>query len=110
MSRRQATVERASRTINARVAQAFLPVRLRRGRKNAQAGMPVPRESATAPLMRNFTHLPRIQTGQELSRVMAIEQRIARLDTQEKSVAGSQREPRHIEDWVVGHGQPAQPQ
>src|SRR5882724_9062703 len=102
MSRRQAMVMRASRRIDARVAQAFLPVRSFCLFEGAQAGMPVPPEIADAPLMRNFTHLARSQAAQKLSRVVAIEQRIARFDAQEKSVAGRQRKPRHVEHGVVG--------
>src|SRR5215471_3481129 len=61
-------------------------------------------------LMRNFTHLSRLQRLQKLARAVVIEQRIRRLDAQEKSIAAGQRETRHIERRVIWHRQSAKPE
>ena len=60
--------------------------------------------------MRNFAHLPRLQTLEETSRRLFVEQRIGRLDAQKKPVPRRAGEPLDIEDGVVGHWKPVQPQ
>ena len=61
-------------------------------------------------LVRNFRHLPRLQSLQKLARLLAIEQRVGGFDAQEETVARCQRESRHVEHRMVRHGQPAQRQ
>src|SRR5471030_401091 len=61
-------------------------------------------------LMRNFGHLSRLQGRQKIAGPAVIEQRVRGFDAQEKPVARSQRESRHIEDRMVWHGQAAKAQ
>src|SRR5450432_1682554 len=71
------------------------------------------RASTTAPnlkLMRNFGHLSGLQGRQKIAGPAVIEQRVLGFDAQEKPVARSQRESRHIEDRMVWHGQAAKAQ
>src|SRR5947208_531089 len=103
MSRRQAVDAPMNRT-KANLAQAFLPVRLRTCEERAPARMPVPRNMAS---VRNFGHLARIQAVQKISRIISIEQRIIRLDSQKKAVPRCQSKSRHIEDGMIRHRQAA---
>src|SRR5262245_16433153 len=65
-------------------------------------GSPVQALKARTALMIHLRHLPRHQPLQEPPRVLAVEERVRRLDAEEEAVAAREGEARHVEDGMVG--------
>src|SRR3990172_4988675 len=61
-------------------------------------------------LMLNVVHSVPGQALQEPSRLVELEERVARLNHEEKAVAGGEGELLHVEQRVIGHGQPVERQ
>src|SRR5262245_13559376 len=61
-------------------------------------------------LIRNGSHLARIERFEKMPGRLHVEFRVDCLDAEEEAVAAGEREPRHVEHRVVRHRQPVQRQ
>src|SRR5437899_11757237 len=119
-ARRARTSHAAWRARGASARESGAPaVRLSAARLRNRAGGTRPTSRAGAPrtrahgawlavLVRNFRYLPGADLAQEAGRLLTVEEPVAGLDRQEEAVAGREREPRHVEEGMIGHGQPVQ--